>query len=205
VFLKARQFFPNLSHINPITVLPFYLFNNNFTIILTASRWLSSGLRPSGFHGKPLYAFPPHTHWIFRPCDAYEAGRERREEQPYAKFEITVNSCFLIMWATKLKLSSFVQKITQVKVPSSSGHWDGSKLRSSLGTADESSFLQSTITMTKQKPLTGCSLLHLPRDKENDKGLKDSRAEGVYKYPLRIGYPFHKQGCIRVKGMPGRT
>jgi len=40
--------------------------------------------------------------------------------------------------------------------------------------------------MTKQKPLTGCSLLHLPRDKENDKRLKDSRAGGVYKYPLRI-------------------
>lgn len=58
VFLKASQFFPNLSHINPITVLPFYLFNNNFDIILTPSLWFSSGLRPSGFLGKPLHAFP---------------------------------------------------------------------------------------------------------------------------------------------------
>jgi hypothetical protein len=143
------------------------------------------------FKWSPSHRFPPrqtslcislplYIYRIFRPCDSYRG--KSREEQPYAKFEITVNSCFLIMWATKLKLSSFVQKITQVKVPSSSGHWDGSKLTSSLGTTDESSFVQSTITMTKQKPLTGCSLLHLPRDKENDKRLKDSTSGGVYKY-----------------------
>jgi len=48
--------------------------------------------------------------------------------------------------------------------------------------------------MTKQKLLTGCSLLHLPRDKENDKRLKDSRAGGGVQIPLENRLPFPQAG-----------
>jgi hypothetical protein len=54
---KSPPFAPILNQMNPIQITSFYSSNIHFNIILHLRLGLSSGLFPSGFHTKILYAF----------------------------------------------------------------------------------------------------------------------------------------------------